>query len=118
MVQINDHFITYRLLNWLPLNSKNYIEYQNLDSLLPRVQMLERVLIGNILSFLKGVGIHVDEQLKVLITDILGQRAATYKGVQLMTFDVEFKTNLTLPQDIGLGKNVSVGYGTLTRITS
>ena len=33
-----------------------------------------------------------------------------------MAFDIEFKVNLTLPQYIGLGKSVSVGFGTLTKI--
>ena len=35
-----------------------------------------------------------------------------------MAFDIEFKTNLSLPQYIGIGKNASVGYGTLTIITN
>ena len=116
-IQINDHFTSYRLLQWLPLNSNNYSEYQQADGILQKVQLLEHVLTGNILSFLKGVDIHIEEQLEVRITDILEQRPATYKGVPLMAFGIEFKTNLSIPQNIGLGKSVSVGYGTLTKIT-
>jgi hypothetical protein len=35
-----------------------------------------------------------------------------------MSFDIEFKTNLYLPQYIGIGKNASVGFGTLTKVTN
>lgn len=108
----------YRIRSWLPLNSENYSKYQNANSLVEKIQILERVLTGNLLSFLKGVGIHLEQQLELQITDITGQRPATYKQVKLMAFDIEFKTCLTLPQYIGIGKNASVGYGTLTKITS
>lgn len=108
----------YRLHNWLPLNSNNYAKYQNTESMVERIQILERILIGNILSFLKGVGIHLEEQLEAHITDIKGQCALTYKNVKLIAFDIEFKTNVFLPQYIGIGKNASVGCGILTKVTT
>lgn len=108
----------YRLHNWLPLNSSNYVQYQNSESLVERIQILERVLVGNILSFLKGIGIHLEEQLIVNVKDITGQRPYIYKKVKLMAFDIEFKANIQLPQYIGIGKNASVGCGILTKITN
>ena len=33
-----------------------------------------------------------------------------------MTFDIEFKANIQLPQYIGIGKNASVGCGVLSII--
>lgn len=115
---ICDTTMHYRIRNWLPLNSENYAKYQSAGSLVEKIQILERVLIGNILSFLKGVDIHLEEQLKLQITNITDQRPTTYKKVKMMAFDIEFKTNLCIPQYIGIGKNASVGYGTLTKITS
>ena len=117
LVQMLDTPVEYRLHHWLPLNSKNYEQYQNTDSMVERIQILERVLIGNILSFLSGVDIHLEEQLHVHITDILNQKANTYKNVILMSFDVKFKTNISLPEYIGIGKNASIGYGILTKTT-
>ena len=108
----------YRLHNWLPLNSSNYAKYQNTESMVERIQILERILIGNILSFLKGVNIHKEEHLELHITDIKGQCPLTYKNVKLIAFDIEFKTNIFLPQYIGIGKNASVGCGVLTKITT
>ena len=117
-ISLCDNVQHYRLRNWLPLNSGNYTKYLNAESLVEKIQILERVLIGNILSFLKGVDIHLEEQLALHITNITDQRSVAYKGVKLMAFDIEFKTNLYLPEYIGIGKNASVGYGTLTKISN
>lgn len=106
----------YRLYNWLPLNSENYNQYQKAENLVERIGILERVLTGNILSFFKGAGLHIDEQISVCITDITGQRPYMYKNVKMMAFNIEFKANILLPQYIGIGKNASVGCGVLSRI--
>ncbi len=115
---IRDTIQHYRIRNWLPLNSENYAKYQSADNLVEKIQILERVLTGNILSFLKGVNIFLEEQFDLHITEITDQKPATYKKVRLMAFDIEFKTNLSLPQYIGIGKNASMGFGTLTTITN
>ena len=104
----------YRLHNWLPLNSENYKQYQETESIVERVQILERVLVGNILSLLKGVGIYLEERLNLVITNIKEQHPIIYKDVKLIGFDIEFKANIQLPQYIGIGKNSSVGCGVLT----
>lgn len=117
-VSISDTQYLYRIQNWLPLNSENYLKFQGTDNLVDKIQMLERLLVGNILSFLKGVGIYIEERLELRITNIVGQRPAVYKKVRMMAFDVEFYANIHLPQHIGIGKNASVGYGTLTKIKS
>ena len=108
----------YRLLNWLPLNSENYKEYQSIEVLAQRIFFLEEKLIGNLLAFFTEMGFRADKQIDLHITNITGQRLARYKGVKLMAFDVEFKANLALPQYIGIGKSSSVGYGILTKITT
>lgn len=116
IVQTGDNTHRYHLRNWLPLNSINYVQYQKYDSLVERIQILERVLIGNILSFLKGNDIHLEEQIFLHITEIKGQSAVIYKKMQLMAFDIDFKANILLPQYVGLGKNASIGCGVLTII--
>ena len=113
----NDKEYHYKLQNWLPLNTKNYKEYQCMDSMVSKIQLLERVLVGNILSLLKGIDVHVDYQISLNIMDIANQHIIYYKKVKLMAFDVEFKTNISLPQYIGVGKNASIGFGILTKNT-
>ncbi len=107
----------YRLLNWLPLNSENYKEYQAIEGMAQRITFLEEKLIANLLSFFTGMNFHAEKQIELHITNITGQRLTRYKNVKLMAFDVEFKVNLILPQYIGIGKSVSIGYGTLTKKT-
>lgn len=107
--------VAYHLHQWLPLNAKNYKQYLETEELVERVKILERVLTGNILSFLKGVGIHLDEQLTIRITDILNQKVIYYKQVKLMAFDIKFKANILLPSYIGIGKNASVGNGVIIK---
>ena len=104
----------YRLQKWLPLNSSNYETYQKTEDLISKVQLLERILVGNILSLLKGMSIHIDQQISLHITNIKNQQTITYKRVRLMAFDIEFVTNINLPLHIGIGKNSSIGFGVLS----
>ena len=114
-VCISEMPIVYNLCHWLPLNAKNYSQYKDADSLVEKIHILERVLVGNILSFLKGVDIRLDDKLEIHITDILNQKLITYKKIKLMSFDIAFKANILLPSYIGIGKNASIGNGILIR---
>ena len=113
-----DKMKSYRLRNWLPLNSENYKEYQSIERLADKVVFLEEKLVGNLLSFFSSVKFRANEQIKLNITAILDQRLSKYKNVKLMAFDIEFDVNMNLPSYIGLGKSASVGFGTLTRKTN
>ncbi len=113
-----ENSINYRISNWLPLNSKNYELYNNVCGLVEKVQILERILNGNILSMLKGLGIHLDYMLNTSITNVLDTRIIKFKSVKLMSFDVDFSINIQLPNFIGIGKNNSIGYGVITRVNN
>lgn len=114
-IQVSSLQESYELHQWLPLNSKNYERYLHTESLVEKIQILEHVLAGNILSFLKGVNIHLEEHFDVHITDITKQNIIIYKNVKLMAFDIKFKANITLPSYIGIGKNASIGNGILIK---
>jgi hypothetical protein len=103
--------MSYKLINWLPLNSKNYHIYQESDDMIDRTNILNKILTANILSFLKGIGIFLTEKMDVFISNIYHQNLINYKDISLMAFDVEFRSNISLPSYIGLGKNASVGFG-------
>jgi CRISPR/Cas system endoribonuclease Cas6 (RAMP superfamily) len=113
LVQVWDSVFTYHLRKWLPLNQENYRKYEALDSIVERYAFLERLLTGNILSFAKSMGVYFDKQVECKITSADEPRIVNYKGVKMMSFDVEFKTNVSLPDYIGLGKGVSLGFGTV-----
>ena len=115
LIQLWDGEFAYRIRRWLPLNSENYAAYCQEESLAGRFAMLERLLTANILSFAKGIGIHFDGQVVARITEMDEPRLQYYKGVKLMSFDAEFKTNVSLPDYIGIGKGVSLGMGMVVR---
>lgn len=116
LVQVWDDEFAYHIRRWLPLNQENYTTYCQKESLAERCAFLERLLTANILSFAKGVGVHFDEQVVAKITQLDEPKLQYYKGVKLMSFDAEFKSNVSLPDYIGLGKGVSLGMGTITNM--
>ena len=116
LVQIWDTMFTYRIRKWLPFNQENYEKYMALDSVVDKYAMLERLLTGNILSFAKGLDIRFENQVECKITAVDEPRILTYKGVKMMAFDAEFKTNVSLPDFVGLGKGVSLGCGTIISV--
>jgi hypothetical protein len=111
---IRDHPASFRLSNWLALNQEAYRKYQLIDGLVDKIQFLERKLTGNILSFAKGVDWYIDQPLEVKITQLPPPRLQKLKGVKVLGFSPSFQANISLPDGIGLGKGVSLGYGMLS----
>lgn len=111
MVQTWETLFKYHINNWLPLNTKNYLLYKSTTSLAERIQLLERILKGNLLSMLKGLDIHVEQEVKLSISHLSEPHILYNKGVALMAFNADFITNLSIPNNLGVGKNASIGNG-------
>jgi len=107
--------LLYHLRGWLPLNETNHALFQSTESMVGRLHLLEQILTGNILSLLKGLGIFIDFHLQTVITDYSAVRPVNYKHVCLTSMDLCFKTNILLPEYVGLGKHSSIGAGLLTK---
>lgn len=108
---LSDVFHEYTIRRYLPLNQENYARYKTLDSIVDRYQMIEKCLIGNILSFAKSMGMFFDQQIEVKIQDVANTHEYIYKKVRMLGFDLKFKANVSLPRHIALGKGVSIGFG-------
>lgn len=106
----------YSLSRWLPFNAENYKVYSELESLSERISMLEKIIIGNILSMAKGLGVTIEGRIVVSLSSINRQYRLYNKNIPLAAFDVEFNCNIDLPDYIGLGKNSSIGYGIIHKI--
>ncbi len=115
LIQIWDATFRYYLRNWLPLNSENYEKYKRIDGVAERVVFLEKILVGNILSFAKGLDINIEKEIECKLILFREPRLVFVKNIKVMSFDVEFKTNLSLPDYIGIGKHSSIGFGTIVR---
>lgn len=115
LVQVWDDEFRYFLRDWFPLNPENYKKYQSAGSIVERTQILEQVLIGNILSACKGLGITIEREIICKLISVETPRKVYYKGQPMMSFSCEFKSNVTLPDYVGLGKGASMGHGIVVR---
>ena len=113
-IGIEEGLTRYSISNWLALNHNNYARYNRLESISEKSTFLEQILIGNILSLAKGLDLFLDRQVECKLTQLSEPGTTLYKGTKLTVFDAEFLTNMVLPDYIGLGKGVSIGYGTTT----
>ena len=112
-MQVWDKLFPYSLRNWLALNQENYPKYMKLEGIIEKIAFLENILKANILSFAKGIGWEVDNQIKLQITNLDEPRLMTHKKQKMMAFSLNFKTNVFLPNFIGIGKGASFGFGTV-----
>lgn len=111
LVQTWQEMFNYHISRWLPLNSQNYQHYKDIEGVVEKVSFLENILKANLLSMLKGLDIHLEKELLLKITDIGAPYLIYNKGVKMMAFNADFKCNLSIPNNIGIGKNSSIGYG-------
>ena len=115
-MQVWEKSFDYRIRNWLPLSQENYKAYQAITSDMDRTEFLEKKLIGNIISMAKGIQWDIDKEIKLRITELSRPKKLTYKQQFLMGFDAVFKTNVFIPNWIGLGKGVSMGMGVVKNL--
>lgn len=111
LIQTWEDTFKYHISRWLPLNSKNYHLYQNTEGLVEKIALLENILKGNLLSMLKGLDIHLDQELIVKIIQVSEPYILYNKGIGMTAFNADFNCNLTIPNNVGVGKNASIGYG-------
>ena len=113
LMQTWEEMFNYHIYRWLPLNSQNYQRYKGIEGVVEKASFLENILKANLLSMLKGLDIHLEKELIVKITQLGNPYLIHNKGVKLMAFNADFKCNLSIPNNIGVGKNASIGCGTV-----
>ena len=97
------------------MNEQNYDKYQRLGSWEKRKEVLEKILIGNIISMSKSLGYTVPEPIKASICN-MKEVPTSLKGVSMLGFLGTFSVNFEIPDLWGIGKSVSRGFGTVKRI--
>ncbi|RLF08631.1 MAG: hypothetical protein DRJ64_00610 [Thermoprotei archaeon] len=103
------------LTSWLALNKKNYETYQRLGTNAKRNEMLEKILVGNIISMSKGLRYTVQGPIQANIIKIKEVRTSL-KGSPMLGFLGNFSVNFEIPDYWGIGKSVSRGFGTVKRV--
>ena len=116
-LEIVDDCIQYKFLTpWFALNQENYKLYQTLKTQKDKDKHLEKILISNIISTCKGLGYFADKHIELQLFLQKFDAEIRIKDIQVIAFKGLFKTNILLPDYIGLGKSVSKGYGVILKI--
>jgi hypothetical protein len=99
---------------WMGLNQENHKRYRQLETLHEKQAMLNVILRNNLLSFFKGVNIWLNEPITA--SGIFTEHISQFKDQPMLVFAGKFSTNVLLPDLVGIGKQVSRGFGTVVKI--
>lgn len=99
---------------WLGLNNKNYPKYRGLKTWKEKKELINKILVGNILSMSKGLGIIVNK--KLYAKTHFKEQIVDFKSLKMNAFTGEFKIHFDIPDYFGLGKGVSHGFGCVKQI--
>jgi len=97
---------------WMALNQANHMQY--IDATTEEKQtMLDKILVGNILSFFKGIDLRLEPGQRLMAKAKVKEKSTKFKDRHMIAFEGEFLVNASLPINIGLGKAVSRGFGSI-----
>lgn len=101
---------------WIGLNQKNYPKYDEAITIEEKNELLKKALIGNILSMAKYLNCWLEKEQKIKVELQVKEKIVNLKGKSMVGFTGIFKTNFMIPDDLGIGKSVSRGFGTVRRV--
>jgi hypothetical protein len=110
---VKEMIYQYRLKNYLPFNTASYKSWQETSNIYEKADLLRKLIASHLIVFAKGVKWQIPDRFEVEIIDIYRQYPAHLHQLKRPAFDLEFRTHLSLPNSIGLGKGVSHGFGRL-----
>jgi len=100
---------------WFALSQENYKKYYLSGTKAERDGLLNRTLIGNLLSTSKTLSYTVPDKIKANVNYRIGK--GRLKSTRIMTFTGTFTTNFLIPDYLGIGKSVSRGFGAVNKIS-
>ncbi len=116
-MQVWDKPFRYDLRNWIAFpRPEDWHAYQAIESLSEKLAVLERKIISHIISMAKGIGWDIQDTLICHIADAPQERQISIKGIPYTALSFTFSSNAFLPNYIGLGGKVSLGFGTVKQI--
>ena len=114
-VGVLDYNIDYALKHWLPLDQENLLRYNTMVGDDEERAFLEsRILKGNLHTLVEQFGID-SGRIDCKILKLKRLKSAIFKKQRFLRFDCVFRTNLVIPDFIGIGQKPSFGYGTVTK---
>jgi hypothetical protein len=99
---------------FLALNQENHATWMRGDPFARR-RLLQRIVVGNLLSLSKAINLHVAEELHAEVDLDPDDWYDLKPGVRLLGFRGLVQFNFLLPDGWGIGKSSARGFGTLTQ---
>lgn len=115
-IQTWDTDFRYNIHNYLALNQDNYKIYKEKETLLEKVSFLEEMLTVHLRTFAEEMNAHLPHPISAKILNINSEKFIEYKENFHLTFSINFKTNLFIPNYVGIGKGTSVGFGIVKKL--
>ena len=116
VIGISNKLNTYRFdALWMALNQENYSKFKRYNKE-EKQDQLNSIAVRNILSFLKGFGLHLSQENRILVDAQVSEYETNFKNTTMSAFKGKLVTNALLPNFIGIGKSVSRGFGVLRKI--
>lgn len=112
MVQTWEAMFNYHLSYWVPFNTKNFFTFKMISAE-EQIPFLENILKANLLSMLKGLDIYLEKEIILQITSLSQPGIIYNKGIGMTSFNADFSCNLSIPNNLGIGKNASIGCGVI-----
>lgn len=98
---------------WLALNQNNFQKYTAFKTQAEKDDMLKRILVGHVLSLFRNIGVELKPNERLMTKLDVKEKQTKFKDKSMLAFAGNFVINALLPDDIGLGKSVSRGFGTI-----
>ncbi|HET8837796.1 MAG TPA: CRISPR-associated endonuclease Cas6 [Flavobacteriaceae bacterium] len=99
---------------WMALNQQNYAKYQKVNDQ-EKHDMLNSILVGHILGFFRNIDLELQPHERLMSKVDVTEKSTNFKENKMIAFQGGFVANAILPNEIGLGKSVSRGFGTISK---
>jgi hypothetical protein len=98
---------------WLALNQENYTRFGRMSAN-DRQHLLDAQVANNCLSLAKSFGLRLSTRLesRAFVRPV----PVRLKGIEMIGFFGEIYVNFCIPEDLGLGKSASKGFGAIRRV--
>jgi hypothetical protein len=104
---------TFHIHKYLCFNQENIKKWNSYTSIAKKAALIEQCIVAHILKFASGIQWQLPPRaLEVNLLDFKPYQTKAHDR-SFLAFEVDFQTNITLPEYIGLGKSVSLGFGVL-----
>jgi hypothetical protein len=113
---IMESFSTFEFLTpWIALNQQHAKKFYDLKGKPERDAFMQKLLTAHVTTLAKSLDYEIPEP--IICEAKVRFRIDRIGRENVMVFLGKFRTNLSIPDYLGIGRSVSQGYGTIKRIT-